>query len=542
MIRKLVILVALGFFFLALLAAGPFLNRAAMVIFFAALLIAAAFFSWNLLPTTVRTKGMNRRRRFRTAVFASLLVLSLGGLAINFYLLPGMFHPLSLVADLGLLLFNIFLFQTLLNPVKVRRPATGIVLFALFIGVLSLLSPAGPDGREARAGRNLLALPYLATARSTVEPAGDGVTVYNPSRFCGGYNLYIPWIRPEAYLIDMTGEEVHRWEFDLAPGEIVYHVELGDNGDLFAVTRSGKLLRLDRNSNLIWERHLNAHHDLDRNANGDLLVLTLEHEIIFYQGRPLPIQNNYIQVVSEEGELKDRFSLFNILQEHLPPETTGKVFGWWKRMYNSPRIALRTVSNTLLKLVGGYRFAYCDFFHANTIRIVRRDIGVGPNKGDWLICSRSLDMIAIIDPAGLTAKWSWGPGILDKPHTPVLLENGNLLVFDNGATRGYSRVIEIDLRSGQIVWEYIADPPEAFFTEWRGSCQKLPNGNVLITESGRGRVFEITPAGETAWEFFCPFWDEENKERSVIYRMKRILDRSSLTFLSGKPKEGPPVE
>ena len=37
---------------------------------------------------------------------------------------------------------------------------------------------------------------------------------------------------------------------------------------------------------------------------------------------------------------------------------------------------------------------------------------------------------------------------------------------------------------------------------WRGAnAQRLANGNTLICESVSKRVFEVTPAGETVWEY-----------------------------------------
>ena len=38
----------------------------------------------------------------------------------------------------------------------------------------------------------------------------------------------------------------------------------------------------------------------------------------------------------------------------------------------------------------------------------------------------------------------WGGDELDWPHMPTMLENGNIMVFDNGSHRGWSRVIEVE--------------------------------------------------------------------------------------------------
>lgn len=53
---------------------------------------------------------------------------------------------------------------------------------------------------------------------------------------------------------------------------------------------------------------------------------------------------------------------------------------------------------------------------------------------------------------------------------------------------GRSRLVEVDPLRRAVVWEYVADPPESFFSTVAGGCERLPNGNVLVTEAQRGRV------------------------------------------------------
>ena len=61
-----------------------------------------------------------------------------------------------------------------------------------------------------------------------------------------------------------------------------------------------------------------------------------------------------------------------------------------------------------------------------------------------------------------------GPGNISHQHHPTMLDNGHILLFDNGShhTRPvpYSRVIEVDSATNQIKWEYKADPPFSFFS------------------------------------------------------------------------------
>jgi hypothetical protein len=81
-------------------------------------------------------------------------------------------------------------------------------------------------------------------------------------------------------------------------------------------------------------------------------------------------------------------------------------------------------------------------------------------------------------------------------------------------------VIEIDPTSGKVVWEYTAVPGDRFHSYFRGSAQRLDNGNTLICESDEGRVFEVTPEGETVWVWLNP--DLRGDHRRSLYRWTRL--------------------
>ena len=94
-------------------------------------------------------------------------------------------------------------------------------------------------------------------------------------------------------------------------------------------------------------------------------------------------------------------------------------------------------------------------------------------------------------------------------HSLQLLENGNLLTFDNGNLsqefRGtdvpISRAIEIKItnESASVEWSY--DLPQDLFGFASGNAQKLNNENVLITTvGGGGRSLEVNTYGEIVWE------------------------------------------
>ena len=65
-----------------------------------------------------------------------------------------------------------------------------------------------------------------------------------------------------------------------------------------------------------------------------------------------------------------------------------------------------------------------------------------------------------------------------------------------------------DPSSDQAITLYPKTRDQSFFTSIMGTQQALPNGNFLITETKRGRVFEVTPDGEMVWSLVLASTDK----------------------------------
>lgn len=137
--------------------------------------------------------------------------------------------------------------------------------------------------------------------------------------------------------------------------------------------------------------------------------------------------------------------------------------------------------------------------------------------------------------------WRLGPYFTDTPalrkigqiigqhHVHMIPKGlpgaGNILIFDNGgeagygspnpmaprgvynARRHYSRILEINPVTLEIVWQYRQyreRPDFKFFSAYCSGMQRLPNGNTLITEAQTSRVFEVTAGKEIVWEYVRP--------------------------------------
>jgi len=138
-----------------------------------------------------------------------------------------------------------------------------------------------------------------------------------------------------------------------------------------------------------------------------------------------------------------------------------------------------------------------------------------------LVTSRHQDAVMVINWPTRELVWFWGRGELSGPHDGTLQADGNLLIFDNGLVRGWSRVIEVDPMARLIVRKYTTPRKESFRTRVMGSSQRLPNGNVLITNSSGGQGIELTASGQPVWVYMGTRRNDEGK-RSKIPRMRRV--------------------
>ena len=136
-------------------------------------------------------------------------------------------------------------------------------------------------------------------------------------------------------------------------------------------------------------------------------------------------------------------------------------------------------------------------------------------SGNLLLSFRNISTVIEIERANGAIVWKLGAPPLAGQHAPVELTNGNILLFDNGPIRAdesepYSRVIEVDRATKEIVWQYHEHPVDYFFSARISNAQRLPNGNTLINEGVFGRFFEVTREGELVWEYVNPYFGPFN--------------------------------
>lgn len=326
-------------------------------------------------------------------------------------------------------------------------------------------------------------------------PAGQesGVVLYDSTRAQPGVNLVVSGHGREAILMDMKGQTLHTWARNPGEGQDAEgfwrRARLLDGGDLLAVRDGESLVRLDRDSKLIWEIVGQFHHDIDVTDDGR--IYTLDRRTSHLGGRDI-IDDQVVQFDLQGHEL-GRVSVLRSLENSR----------------YSP--VLDTVP---------YLVEYADdVFHTNTLEIIDgRRAGQHPAmvSGNALVSVRNLNLVGIIDLDqskfvwALFHGWKW-------QHQPTLLDNGNILLFDNrGGDRGRSRVVEFDPLTQLVAWEYDEDDGPRFDSLAMGSAQRLQNDNTLVTLSDEGRVIEVTKEGQIVWEWQSPHRSGENGELQTI--------------------------
>ena len=357
-------------------------------------------------------------------------------------------------------------------------------------------------------------LPYMGG--STEAPEISNITVYDPEATYDGLNVYTSGHAPEAFLMDMEGNVLHKWAYaveDVWPevprtihSTFWRRIYPYPNGDLLAIFEGIGMLKLDKDSNLLWAYHGGTHHEAWVADDGDIYVLTRKGQIIERINPTKPVLPDAITVLSPDGEVKKQVPVLEAFERS-----------------NYRRLLMD------IKRQG-------DLFHTNSVYVFDGSLEhLSPHfkKGNVLTSLYKLDVVAIVDMDTGQVVWahSGRPEQWVKQHHPRALENGNILVFDNQGRDGKSRVVEFDVKTGKFVWQYPGDSGAELYSKTCGTSDRLPNGNTLITESDNGRALEIAPDKTIVWEFYNPHRAGENNELiATLFELRRV-DRDYVEWL-----------
>jgi hypothetical protein len=414
----------------------------------------------------------------------------------------------------------------------------------------------------------------------TVHPTGT--TIYNPEKSWSGYTVFMARETGVA-LVDMNGNTVHLWQglhgfpAKMLPGGSII-ASLGSRSISYGYMDQTDLVQVDWSGKVVWkfdkyeyieDPGLEAkwmarqHHDYQREGNpvgyyvpgmepkvtgGNTLILGHKN-LINPEISDKPLLDDVIYEVTWDGDIVWEWSCSEHFHE----------MGFSEEAKN-------IMSRNPTMVVGKGKMG--DWMHMNSMSTL------GPNRwydaGDerfhpdniiW--DGRQTNIIGITDKATGKIVWQLGPcydsseplrklgWIIGQHHAHMIPKGlpgaGNILVFDNGgfagygnpnpgsatghnnALRDYSRILEFDPVSLEVIWQYsyieAGYMPKMnnykFYSPLISAAQRLPNGNTMITEGSGGRFIEVTPEHEIVWEYISPYYGSDNMS-NYVYRAYRV--------------------
>jgi Arylsulfotransferase (ASST) len=353
-----------------------------------------------------------------------------------------------------------------------------------------------------------------------------------------------------AWLMDRQGTIHHAWPIDPdqpwgdtervsgdTQAESFYPTSLHmyDNGDLL-VSYHGRntypygvgLAKFDKNGALLWKNENFSHHKLHVGPDGR--IYTPAHKIIDSSvlkladtNQQLPCEDgryydDVVYLLDHDGVVIDEIS---ILQSLFASGYAGLV-----RLTEDP----------------------CDPIHLNDVQTLSaRDAAEYPrlSQGDLLVSLRNISTLAVIDPATRRVKWLVS-GVTIRQHSPHYIGNDQIMIFDNfggPAGKGGSRLVKVDLASGASTTVFPrADSPDLdFFTGLSGQLDlDSERSRALVALTMQGRIVELDlESGQVLWEYkntheiekYLEGKEEAPEERYATFGVSAAYYAASPSFL-----------
>jgi hypothetical protein len=403
--------------------------------------------------------------------------------------------------------------------------------------------------------------PVVTGFRPPEDDQREGVTVDVPGRTCDGFTLVTTTEGPRATLLDMRGKVVHQWELPFSrawpsPPHVAdpvgdeqihwFRCHLFPNGDLLAIyqvetdTPCGYgLVKLDKDSRLLWKYAGRVHHDLDVDEQGTIYTLThcLKRQApAGLDYLPTPYVADSLVVLSPDGQEVASVPVDEAIRDSayallLSTAIAEQAIAKEQARFPSPSDAVTQPGSK------------GDLFHTNSVKVLTpARAGKFPlfRAGQVLISLRTLHAIAVLDVRRRSVVWA-ALGPWKFQHDAEFLDNGHLLLFDNHGWNKGCRVIEYDPVTQAVPWVYADADAGPFHATFRGMKQRLPNGNTLIVDPDDRRLFEVTRGKELVWENFCPVppAPPNQQARSCALTGARRYRAEELPFLRGVARTRP---
>ena len=362
------------------------------------------------------------------------------------------------------------------------------------------------------------------------------------------YLLFTPQDNNNVYLVDACGQKIHEWAFTEKPGATCYLLE---NGNLLRAGKDYIEIR-DWDNNVVWSFSVatlgyNQHHDIEPLPNGNVLCLVNDD----YTPAEM------IAIGKDPSTIGISFRLDKVI-ELQPIGTNDAAIVWeWKffdhfvQNYDNTKPNFGVISDhpelfNLNYVDANVPNQDTDYTHVN-------GIDYNASLDQIILSTRHFNEIHIIDHSTTTAEasghtggtsnlggdilWRWGnPRVYgqgdisdqklflqhdSKWVEAGYLDDGKISVFNNGldgtSANSSIHLINPEIVNGVYIKENDFFKPLDYDWSWNGSIlgevmfegkksgtHGLPNGNMILCETSKGQVSELSKSGDVLWVYKNP--------------------------------------
>ena len=301
------------------------------------------------------------------------------------------------------------------------------------------------------------------------------------------------------------------------------------------------------NNSKIWSTHFLLNGNIVGFGPGKGYELNLDSDLIFQTDESFEIHHQFYKTKNDSYFFIDAEVQYHPCPDECEPEYP-EIIPWQGDKF----IEIDSLGNII------WEWSTFDYLTLNEYNpywveryMVQWDFGGNPNF-DWThsnsvyfdedeevvyISIRNLSRIVAIDYNTKEILWHIGDSDFmeeiffnndfgfSHQHSAQITNDKNIIFFDNGRFNQpeQSRCVEIEVddtfENATLVWEHVL--PESMLTLSRGECDRLSNGNTLISVGRTGNVLEVNNQNEILWHLNVT---NDLEVPATIYRSERIYN------------------
>ncbi|WP_309386825.1 arylsulfotransferase family protein [Cerasicoccus frondis] len=282
------------------------------------------------------------------------------------------------------------------------------------------------------------------------------------------FSVVHTWVPPVEDIIEMAGRDIYNGSRERYYAQ---HPLMLSDGSIVFNSGWGPLVRIDRDSKILWMTNFDVHHSIELDINGNIVVPLMSYYFIKYEdGTQHKIRNDKFGVLNQEGEVLERYDVEEIL-----------------------------LTNGFRGIYLGIGNLQSDRMHLNDVQPILKNNG-SAQVGDFALSLRNLSTVLLYRPSENRIIWlKTGPWLYQ--HDVDQLEDGSFSIFGNDIFRRESKVLPANNISQVYIYtpetDQVSIPYDMTIKQAKmqsnteGRSTILENGDVFIEETNKNRLMRL---------------------------------------------------